>query len=106
MSYACDVRSPKPLLLIAQTAVATVALFIMPMAPPADGRMLLLPLTPGAAIHLPRTVLDHGARLVGAGPLPGSLVIVGDRAALTAPLLGIGAVAIATGAGGCTDGRA
>ena len=51
-------------------------------APPARGRMLLVPLAPGAAAKLPAAAVTGGARLLGMGPVPGSLVVVADRARL------------------------
>jgi hypothetical protein len=64
-----------------QVAIAILALLLVAFAPPAYGRMLLVPLDgaplKGAAIRgLQATPLT-------AGPLPGSLIVEGDRRLLS-----------------------
>ncbi len=70
---------PPPLWIPAQIAAATCGLAALTMWPPASGAMLLLPLghDGGAAVQ---GALAGRAALLGAGPFPGSLVVVGDRA--------------------------
>jgi hypothetical protein len=67
--------------LIAILVIATAALL-----PPAHGAILLLPLGRGSddGDAVARWSIAAGAQLLGPGPLPGSLVVVGDRGALAA----------------------
>ena len=69
-------------LIVAQLALAILALLAVAFTPPAQGRMLLVPLdgepvSRGAVERLRATPLV-------AGPLPGSLVVDGDRQLLSA----------------------
>lgn len=74
-----DGRMPMALVQIGAVVAAMVALAF---APPARGRMLLVPLAPRAAAKLPAAAVAGGARLLGTGPVTGSLVVVADRAQL------------------------
>ncbi|MDG2535435.1 hypothetical protein P6144_17370 [Sphingomonas sp. HITSZ_GF] len=72
----------------AQLAVVAVALLCAAFWPPSQGRMLLVPVLPGAANHmLPRAVAG-GAQLLGQGPIPGSFVITGSHLAVASALAG------------------
>jgi hypothetical protein len=75
----------------------TVALF----APPTSGEMLLLPVTPSAAGHLPAIATIDGMRLIGRGPVKGSLLVRGNGLRLAAYLVGQGIVPLAAGRSGC-----
>jgi len=78
-----DHRSDR-LLLVAQAGVGVAALAIMSLYPPAEGRILLVPVTDRDANATARLALSSGAALLGAGPMRGSLVVVGSRARLAA----------------------
>lgn len=78
-----DQRSDR-LLLVAQAGVGVVALAIMSLYPPAEGRILLVPVVDRDVNATARLALASGAMLLGAGPLRGSLVVVGSRARLAA----------------------
>lgn len=65
-------------LVMTQAATALLALFGFAFAPPQQGRMLLLPVIGGEG-SAGAVALAGGARLIGAGPLGGSLVVVGER---------------------------
>ena len=71
--------------------------------PPASGRMLLVPMTQEGRAGLARVAVAHGARLVAAGPWPGSLLVEGRRDALARPLWIAGVIALAARAGGCGE---
>ncbi|MBO9377714.1 hypothetical protein GG804_13140 [Sphingomonas histidinilytica] len=71
-----DGRTP---LTLAQIGMVVAVMLGLAFAPPARGRMLLVPLSTRAAAMLPAAAVDGGARLLGAGPFRGSLVIVADR---------------------------
>jgi hypothetical protein len=84
-----------------QMALAGSAMGWLLLAPPAQGQIILVPLTPGAASALPATALHGDIRLIGAGPLPGSLLVEGRRADFTGYLLHHATLALATPPGGC-----
>nr|WP_047166645.1 hypothetical protein [Sphingomonas sp. Y57] len=69
-------------LTLVQIGAVVAAMIGLAFAPPARGRMLLVPLSAAAAARLPAAALADGAKLLGAGPVPGSLVVVADRAQL------------------------
>ena len=87
------------MLIPAQIATATFGLVALTMWPPASGSMLLVPLDQdgGAAVQ---GALAGGAALLGAGPIPGSLVVVGDRARI-APQVAWNIVILAAPPAGC-----
>jgi hypothetical protein len=72
--------------LSAQLALVAVALACAAFWPPAQGRMLLVPVLPGAANHMLARAVDGGAQLLGQGPVPGSFVILGSHLAISSAL--------------------
>lgn len=64
-----------------QIAVAIAVLFGLAAIPPARGAMLVVPLA-GSQAEAATIAIDAGAAIVGPGPLPGSLIVAGDRRAL------------------------
>ena len=86
-----------------QLTLGALALLAVAFAPPAQGRMLLVPVMPGAAAKLPAVALDHDMLLLGVGPFDGSLVVTGDGQALMAPLWRVGVIAIAAPPALCGD---
>ncbi|WP_243644592.1 hypothetical protein [Sphingomonas sp. PP-CE-1A-559] len=96
---------PSWMLIPAQIAAATFGLAVLTMWPPASGSMLVVPLGQdgGAAMQ---GALAGGAALLGTGPFPGSLVVVGDRARI-APRVAWNVVIMAAPPAGCgVDGGA
>lgn len=71
--------------------------------PPAQGRMLLVPVAAGSDRSLVGTVIDRGGRLLGVGPLPGSLVVSGDSGRIARGLLAHGVLTVAAPAAACGD---
>ncbi len=65
----------------AQVAIATTALLLVAFAPPAHGRMLLIPLN-GEPVS-GATIRDLRATPLVEGPLPGSQVVDGERRLLS-----------------------
>ncbi len=61
----------------AQVAIAVPALLLVAFAPPAQGRMLLVPLNGEPVAKT--TIRDLQATLLVTGPLPGSQVVDGER---------------------------
>lgn len=64
---------------LAQLCLVATALVAFAFAPPAQGRMLLVPLTAAAASSVAVDARGAGAALLGRGPVPGSLVVMGTR---------------------------
>jgi hypothetical protein len=69
-------------LMSAQVLLGSLALLSVAFAPPAQGRMLLVPLS-GKPVSI-ATVNSLRATSLLAGPLPGSVVVEGDRGPLLA----------------------
>jgi hypothetical protein len=74
--------------LSAQLALVLGALVCAAFWPPSQGRMLLVPVLPGAANHMLARAVDGGAQLLGSGPVPGSFVISGSHLAIASALTG------------------
>lgn len=97
-------RRSRFLLSVQLTVLAGSALALA--APPANGKMLLLPLGSGAARTMIATAVDRQARLVGPGPLAGSFVVSGRRDALAGPMLRNGVLVFAAPPAGCGEAAA
>lgn len=78
-----------------QIALAGAALAVAALAPPAHGALLAVPLSGEPMGRIVDVALAHGATIAGAGPLPGSVVLRGDRARLAAPLRAHGVLLLA-----------
>ena len=78
-----------------QLLLSAMMLLGIALVPPASGSMLLLPILPGSAAHIATAAVRDGARLAGAGPLAGSVVVVGERASLLGPVSGAGGIILA-----------
>lgn len=95
------------MLLTAQVALGFAALAAMGMYPPAQGRILLVPLADRHADAAARVALSAGAALLGRGPFPGSWVVVGERARIAARVDGWDMLLVAAPPAGCSgDARA
>lgn len=64
------------------------------LAPPAQGRMLLVSMTGLSAAEILAKTIPTGAQPVGIGPVPASLVVSGDRARIVSAVLQLGIVPI------------
>lgn len=80
------------------------ALIALPLWPPASGKLLLVPIGGGDANDMARIAIAGGAALIGAGPLPGSLVVAGDRASVAGRVPGFAALVVAAPAVACGSG--
>lgn len=99
--------APLPrLCVLLQVCGIVLGLVVLAFAPPAQGRMLLVPETDAAAARLVPLAVGAGGLLVGPGPLPRSYVVIGDRARLTAGMGGQAIVTLAAPWAGCGDGAA
>ncbi|MET0363643.1 MAG: hypothetical protein ABW169_03225 [Sphingobium sp.] len=92
-------------LALAQWCFAVMAIIGLIAAPPASGRILLVPIGGEGRDGLARLAIDAGARLVAPGPWAGSLVVSGDRAPLIAALLPRHALVLSASLGGCGEGE-
>ncbi|MGN6820381.1 MAG: hypothetical protein ACTHJR_17085 [Sphingomonas sp.] len=68
------------------------AVLVFALAPPAQGRMLLVPILPGSGAHLAADAIDRGAHLVAPGPAPGSIVVDGTRSRIVPGMLWRGVI--------------
>lgn len=91
------------MLLTSQVVLGLVALAGLSLYPPTQGRILLLPLLDRQSDAAARVALSAHAALLGRGPLPGSWVVVGDRARIAASLHGWDMVMLAAPPAGCAD---
>lgn len=93
--------------LAAHLMLILIGLPLLAFYPPAQGAMLLVPMTADARGAMLPVALAHGGRMMARGSLPGSIVMWGDRAALAAPLLGRAVLVMAADAAGCgfVEGR-
>lgn len=89
---------------IAQTLIVFGGVGGVLLAPPANGQMMLLPLTPAAARALPALGLRDGRDLIATGPLPGSLLVEGQRPSFAAFLFRHATLVLASPPGGCLAG--
>lgn len=85
----------------AQLVLTACAIPALALAPPVEGRILLLPLTPGSADRLAARAIATGARLVSVGPTAGSLIVAGPRARLVPAMLAAGVLPLAADALAC-----
>lgn len=89
-----------------QVIGAAAALAGLSVVAPPSGRMLLVPVTGGDANAVARIALAGGAAVLGAGPFSGSLVVVGNRAAIARRIGSWRVVIIAAPPAGCGDAQA
>jgi hypothetical protein len=90
-------------ILAVQLAIGIFGLLLLALTPPARGEMLLVPTTPGAMRVLAPLAVAGPARLIDTGPLPGSLVVFGDRETLLPQMLRHGILVVAAPRAGCGD---
>ncbi|MET0375109.1 MAG: hypothetical protein ABW128_12755 [Rhizorhabdus sp.] len=83
--------------LAAQLALLLIGLAAAVFTPPARGTMLLVPLTAQARGDVAALAIAGDARLIGEGPIGGTLLIRGDRGRLGLALLRHGIVTVAAG---------
>jgi hypothetical protein len=99
-----SLRPPSRGIVRVQLTLIVVLLATLALYPPASGKMILVPLWPGAANGMLARATRDGATLVGAGPLPLSFVIAGRRAAIAPPMLVHGVLILAAPPAGCGSG--
>ena len=97
--------TPRRFTLLAHVAVVLLGLPLLYALPPDRGRILLVPLTDGARHAVARLAIANGARLMAAGPWPGSLVVEGRGDRMAPALLERGIVSLSARVGGCGEER-
>ncbi|WP_315760420.1 hypothetical protein [Sphingomonas sp. Y38-1Y] len=85
---------PRPPIAVVQSLAVIGGAATLWLAPPAEGAMLLVP-APGASVAALNAATGAGARLLGAGRLPGSLVVTGRREAIAGAVLAADALVVA-----------
>ncbi|MET0137049.1 MAG: hypothetical protein ABW048_04575 [Sphingobium sp.] len=88
---------------IMQAMLVLVAVSGMVAAPPARGRMLLLPLDGASRDALARIAVNAGAALVDTGPFGRGLVVSGERSALMGAALRAHMLVLRATSGGCDN---
>lgn len=84
-----------------QLVAVAVSLGALAFYPPASGKMMLVPVLPGAGQGLAARAIDAGALLVERGPIPNSLVISGTRADFASAMLAQGVLIVTAPQTGC-----
>ena len=83
-----------------QLLLGVAAIVALALTPPDRGAMLMVP-TSATLADTVNAALSAQAAVVGAGPLPRSLVVYGDRAAIERRLAGHGTILLAAPSGIC-----
>ncbi len=96
-----SVATSKRTLIGAQIAGALVVFACVALAPPAEGNMLLVPVSPQSEGRIVALALTRGASVIQRGPLPSSVIVYGRRDRLFGPLARAGVLTLAGGAVGC-----
>lgn len=90
------------MLLTVQVGLGLIAMAWMSLYPPAQGRILLVPLLDRGTDAAARVAFASDAVLLGRGPLPGSWVVVGERRRIAAHLHGADMLLLAAPPAGCS----
>jgi hypothetical protein len=88
--------------IILQSGGILAGLTALAFAPPAQGRMLLVPVTAQGAAELVPLAVGSGSLLIGPGPLPRSYVVMGD-ARLAKATSGHAIITLAAPPAGCGE---
>ncbi|MBB4153976.1 hypothetical protein GGQ80_001882 [Sphingomonas jinjuensis] len=89
---------------VAQLVMGIAGLFVVAAWPPATGRMMLVSLNGAGVNALVVEASAAGAQVVGPGPVPGSLVVSGDRSRILAHIGHWHTLVLAPAAAGCAAG--
>jgi len=92
-------------LVVGQILAALGIFALIALAPPAQGTMLLVPISGQSESRIVAIALAQGATLVERGPLPSSVIVYGERASLLGPLSRAGVLTLSGGAVGCRSGK-
>lgn len=88
---------------LVQVVPAAIVLAAVTLAPPARGFMVIVPILVTARPAVAASRSD--GLIVAAGALPGSIIVVGDRARILPAALADGSIVLAAGRSGCLGAR-
>lgn len=91
----------RPGLILALTVPLAVPL-IVSGTPPREGAMLIVPIVPARQAEMIGWIARAEAGLLGTGPVPGSLVVIGNRDAVVRETWHHGAIVLAARPQTCT----
>lgn len=89
---------------VAQALIGVAALAAFTAAPPVEGKMLLVSLSGETEAEITGWTIDHGLRIVGRGPIAGSLVVAGRSREIMGAAFTHGKILTAAPAAGCGAG--
>lgn len=92
-------------LIAAQGAIGAFALAALALTPPAQGRMMIVSLNGQSPGEIAAWAVRDEVRIVGSGPLPGSLIVQADAGGLARRAMRHGDLVLAAPAAGCGWGR-
>lgn len=94
--------------IVVQGLAVVLGFAVLTAWPPRQGEYLLVPVGHAAAASLVPTAVSAHALLIGAGPLPHSYVVRGDRSLLARAMASHGILLLAASGVGCgsSDGAA
>lgn len=98
--------APTGTVLLLQFAAITASLLGMALWPPSSGALLLVPLLHQNVGSVAMLARASGAMLLDKGPLPASLVVIGDRARIARQDAAGDVLILAAWPAGCGDGSA
>lgn len=84
-----------------QATAAAAACAALTLWPPSSGKLLLVPIGGQSVDVVAKVALAGGAPLLGRGPLPGSLVVVGERAKIAREIKSWDIILMAAPPAGC-----
>ncbi|MBN2971429.1 hypothetical protein JW805_05280 [Roseomonas aeriglobus] len=96
------IRFPLPCAALCQLLVVTAVLIVVALSPPKRGAMLMVPLS-GQIAGVIDVAMTGNAGLLAQGPLPGSMIVIGDRSALRASALSHGILLLSAPRALCGD---
>lgn len=93
-------------LIVAQATIGLFALAALALTPPVQGRMMIVSLNGQSSGEIAAWAVRDEVRIVGTGPLPGSLIVQADAGALAGKALRHGNIVLAAPVAGCWRGLA
>lgn len=96
-----QLRAPSALV-AGQFLAGMVAFAILAFWPPERGPMLLVPAS-GDPVEAINAAVAGGAALIGQGPVPGSIVVSGDRGRISDGIVGRAMLLVAAPPAGCRN---
>lgn len=89
-----------------QFGLLAVSFLALAVTPRAVGPVLVVPLLPATPASTTNWLVEADARLLGTGPVPGTVIAWGERSKLLAAALASGAILLRARATGCATDAA